>query len=455
MIPVLTPEEMKAVDAAAPEPVEVLISRAGAAVARAAVDLLDGAYGRRVVVIAGPGNNGADGRDAARRLDARGARCTVLDAKDLPPRLPRCDLVIDAAYGTGFHASPGTGGASGSWDPPDVGEVPVLAVDIPSGVDGLTGNAAGHVLWAERTVTFAALKPGLLFADGAEHAGDIEVVDIGLDVSSARANVVTGDDVAEWLPERAPDAHKYHAAVWIVAGSAGMAGAAVLATRGAQRAGAGYVRLSSPGTVATGAPTEAVVTDLPAERWASTVVGGLGRFKAVAVGPGLGRGSDDDVRRVARECTVPLVVDGDGLTALAGHLGGLARDVVLTPHDGEYERLAGHPPDADRIASARELAAASSATVVLKGEAMVVSSPSGAVLLAANGDARLATAGSGDVLTGITVALLAQGLDPLRAAGAAAFLLGAASDLGWRRGLVAGDVAALLPVVLDQLDQLD
>ncbi|MEA3019881.1 MAG: ADP-dependent NAD(P)H-hydrate dehydratase / NAD(P)H-hydrate epimerase, partial [Actinomycetota bacterium] len=203
MIPILTPEEMRAVDAAAPEPVEVLIGRAGAAVARAAIDMLDGAYGRRVVVIAGPGNNGADGRDAARRLEARGVRVTVLDAKDVPASLPRSDLVIDAAYGTGFHAPTAKIGASGTWTPPDVVDVPVLAVDIPSGVDGLTGRAEGHVLWADRTVTFAALKPGLLFADGADRAGEIDVVDIGLDVSSARAHVVTGDDVRDWLPERA------------------------------------------------------------------------------------------------------------------------------------------------------------------------------------------------------------------------------------------------------------
>jgi hydroxyethylthiazole kinase-like uncharacterized protein yjeF len=437
VIPILTPSEMQAADAAAPEPVEVLISRAGGAVARAAVDMLDGAYGRRVVVIAGPGNNGADGRDAARRLRARGVHATEVDPKAMPAALPRCDLVIDAAFGTGFR---------GTWDAPDVGDVPVLAVDIPSGVDGRTGLAEGHVLWAERTVTFAALKPGLLFA-----AGDIEVVDIGLDVGDPRAHLVTADDVRAWLPERAADAHKYHAAVWIVAGSAGMTGAAALAARAAQRAGAGYVRLSSPGTRAGDAPTEAVLTDLPAERWASSVVGGLDRFKAVAAGPGLGRGSDDDVRRLARECSLPLVVDGDGLTALGRDLDGLAADVVLTPHDGEYARLAGHPPGEDRIAAARELASSASATVVLKGEAMVVAARDGAVLVAAEGDARLATAGTGDVLTGVTVALLAQGLDPLRAAGAAAFLLGAAADLGWRRGLVAGDVAALLPVVLEQL----
>jgi len=433
---------MKAVDADAPEPLEQLIARAGGAVALAAVDLLDGAYGRRVVVLAGPGNNGADGHDAARRLRERGANVVVFDAKDAPSRLPRCDLVIDAAFGTGFH---------GTWEPPEVGDVPVLAVDIPSGVDGRTGIAEGRVLRATRTVTFAALKPGLLFADGASHAGEIDVVDIGLDVSGAHAHLVEEDDVRAWLPTRPADAHKYHSAVWIVAGSPGMTGAAALAARGAQRTGAGYVRLSTPGARADDAPTEVVHVDLPNERWASSVLGDLDRFHAVAVGPGLGRSSDDDVRRLARECDLPLVIDGDGLTALGTELDGLVPHAVLTPHDGEYARLAGRRPDDDRFAAARSLAASASATVVLKGEAMVVASPDGEVLVAANSDARLATAGTGDVLTGITVALLAQGLEPLRAAAAAAFLLGAAADLGWPRGLVAGDVAALLPVVLEQL----
>jgi NAD(P)H-hydrate epimerase len=150
---------------------------------------------------------------------------------------------------------------------------------------------------------------------------------------------------------------------------------------------------------------------------------------------------------------VPLVVDGDGLTALGTDLDGLASAVVLTPHDGEYARLCGHAPDADRLHAARHLARTANTTAVLKGEAMVVAAPAGAVLVAANGDARLATAGSGDVYTGIVVSLPAQGLDPPRAAGAGAFLLGAASDLGWRRGLVASDVADLLPLVLEGLDQ--
>src|SRR5262249_34206133 len=204
---------MRAIDAAATEPVEILIDRAGAAVARAAIDMLGGTYGRRVVVIAGRGNNGADGRAAARRLARRGVRISVLDAADPGSRVPACDLVIDAAYGTGFH---------GAWQPPDPGGAPVLAVDIPSGVDGTTGAINSPVLTAERTVTFAALKPGLVFPPGRQAAGDVTVVDIGLDVSRATTHVVGAADVAEWLPIRPPDSHKWRAALWLIAGSQGM-----------------------------------------------------------------------------------------------------------------------------------------------------------------------------------------------------------------------------------------
>ena len=174
VIPIVTPEEMAAIDAAAPEPVEVLIERAGAAVARMARQMLGGTYGRTVNVIAGKGNNGNDGRAAAASLAARGVQIRMFDAADSPSGLPDADLVIDAAYGTGFR---------GQWRAPRVGKAPVLAVDIPSGVNGLTGEAGRGVLAADRTVTFAALKPGLLIGAGRWLAGDVEVVDIGLDTS--------------------------------------------------------------------------------------------------------------------------------------------------------------------------------------------------------------------------------------------------------------------------------
>jgi len=184
MIPIVTPEEMAAIDKAAPEPVEVLIERAGAAVARLAREMLGGTYGRTVNLIAGKGNNGNDGRTAARFLAERGVRVRTFDAADCPPELPPADLVIDAAYGTGFR---------GEWRAPRAGAAPVLAVDIPSGVDGRTGEAGRGVLVADRTVTFAALKQGLLLGAGRNLAGDVEVVDIGLDTSRARAHLVERD----------------------------------------------------------------------------------------------------------------------------------------------------------------------------------------------------------------------------------------------------------------------
>lgn len=496
MIPVVTPEEMAAIDAAAPEPVEVLVERAGEATFRAALDLLGGAYGRRVVLVAGKGNNGADGRAAARRLRARGVRVVELDARDLPAALPAADLVVDAAYGTGFR---------GEWTPPPVPDgAAVLAVDIPSGVDGLSGVAHGRPWAADVTVTFAALKPGLLLGDGPDLAGEVRVADIGLDTRRARAHVVEPADVARWLPDRPHDAHKWQAACWIVAGSPGMTGAAHLAAAGAQRAGAGYVRLSTPGLDRDpGAPTEVVGIDLPATGWADAVLADVDRVRALGVGPGLGSGDGaaEAVRAlVAAPARPPVVVDGDGLGALAADTAGALtaprprpdRDpdpdpdgldaavpgttlagatdalgnpaalpagapdptVVLTPHDGELARLGADPDAPDRLAEVRALAARRGAVVLAKGSTTVVAAPDGRVLLATSGDSRLATAGTGDVLTGAITALLAQGLDPLVAAAAGAHLHGRAGALAWRRGLVAGDLAAHLPAALNELPEI-
>jgi hydroxyethylthiazole kinase-like uncharacterized protein yjeF len=445
MIPIVTPEEMRAIDAASPEPVDVLVARAGGAVARAALDLLGGSYGRRVLVIAGKGNNGADGREAARRLRRLGARVRVVPAGEPGPVAP-CDLVVDAAYGTGFR---------GSWEPPEVGDTPVLAVDIPSGVDGLTGEAGHSTLAARRTVTFAALKPGLVLGRGRALAGTVAVSDIGLDASAtARAHLVTDADVATWLPHRPLDAHKWQTALWVVAGSPGMTGAAALAARGAQRAGAGYVRLSTPGaTVGEGAPQEVVATSLPAQGWADVVCSDARRFHSVVVGPGLGRDpvTAGEIRRLVARGGLPTVVDGDGLGALGERPEGLAPSTVLTPHDGEYARLTGSAPGPDRLSAARHLAAATGATVLLKGSTTVVARPGGEVLVSTTGSPRLATAGTGDVLAGVIAALLAGGLDPAVAAAAGAHLHGRAAGLGWPRGLVAGDVVDLLPPAFDQL----
>jgi ADP-dependent NAD(P)H-hydrate dehydratase / NAD(P)H-hydrate epimerase len=446
VIPVVTPDEMAAIDRAAPEPVEVLIGRAGAAVARAAVELLGGTYGRRVVVLAGKGNNGNDGREAARRLRARGVRVDEVDALSSPGRLPAADLVVDAAFGTGFR---------GSYRAPDAGSAPVLAVDIPSGVDGLTGRVSERVLPARRTVTFAALKPGLLVPPGAELAGDIDVADIGLAVPTPATHLVEGSDIAAWIPAREPTAHKWQSAVNVVGGSAGLEGAATLTALGALRAGAGYVRWSSPGGVPVSVkPLEVVGVELPVEAWSSVVLDDHQRFEALVVGNGLGldAGHARQVASVVRDSTVPVVVDADAITLLGGDAAGCAQpSTIFTPHDGEFARLAGEVPGADRLASARTLSARLGAVVLLKGPLTIVAEPGGQVLLANSGDDRLATLGTGDVLAGVVAALVSCGLDPFRAAAAGAFIHGRAATLGWRRGMVAGDLLDHLPRVLEML----
>jgi hydroxyethylthiazole kinase-like uncharacterized protein yjeF len=443
--PIVTPLEMGAIDRAAPEPVEMLIDRAGAAVAWAARRLLGGTYGRRVVVVAGQGNNGNDGRVAAQRLRRWGVQVRELELGLLPDRIPVCDLVLDAALGTGIQRP---------YHPP-ANTAPVLAVDIPSGVDGLTGEWLGEPWGAVETVTFQALKPGLLLHPGAESAGRVQVADIGLDVSAAQTHLVERRDVAAWLPRRAPTAHKWKQACWVIAGSPGMTGAAQLTSRAAQRAGAGYVRLSMPGVDRDG-PVEAVMHPLPADGWERGLSTDIERFDSVVLGPGLGRAAHTRtaVRAALAAVDTPLVLDGDGLSAIARSpelLRHRHAPTVLTPHDGEYEQLVGTRPGPDRFAAARELASETEAVVLLKGPTTIVADPDGACLAVTEGDARLATAGSGDVLAGIIGALLAGGVPAMRAAAAGAWLHGRAGRLLPASGLVASDLIDVLPIALEEV----
>jgi NAD(P)H-hydrate epimerase len=337
----------------------------------------------------------------------------------------------------------------------------VLAVDIPSGVDGLTGRCGAGVIPADRTVTFAALKPGLLFSPGSSFTGTVEVADIGLDTSRARAHLVQHADVARWVEPKDAAAHKWKSAVWVVAGSGAMFGAARLAAASAQRAGAGMVWLSSPGAgVDPLAPTEAVNRPLPASGWVNEVLERLGRFHAVVAGPGMGRADHTavQVREFITRCPLPVVVDGDGLFALAWSADGPAAALrarpaatVLTPHDGEYQLLTGQRVPPDRIDAARLLAVSTNAVVLLKGQATVVAEPAGRVYVVTAGDERLATAGSGDVLSGIVGALLAGGVPAFEAAAAGAWIHGRAGQVGASRGLVAGDLPGLIPRVLETL----
>jgi ADP-dependent NAD(P)H-hydrate dehydratase / NAD(P)H-hydrate epimerase len=476
VLPVVTPDEMAAADAAVIAggvSEATLVERAGGAVARAGRRLLSGTYGRRVVVVAGKGNNGADGLVAARLLAGWGARVDVfrfsegINTRGLDRSLGRADLAVDAMFGTGFRG-PLAGDAAVVVDSFEKAGVPVLAVDIPSGVDGRTGAVRGPAVRAAATICLAALKPGLLLEPGASHAGEVEVADIGIDPGEVSLGVPEESDVAAWLPARSPESHKWSVGgVYLVAGSAGMAGAANLASRAALRAGAGIVVCGLPGVAATRVPTsEVIARSLPAtadgaldEAASKEVLSGLDRFRCLVVGPGLGRAEPTvaAVRRLVAEAPVPLVLDADGLNALEGDLEPLlARPAptLLTPHAGEYARLAGEPVGEDRVAAARGLAGRGRAVVLLKGSRTVVASPEGRAAINLTGGPWLATAGTGDVLSGILGALVAQGLAPFEAAVAGAFLHGRAADVARHTGLIAGDLIEALPSVLMLLQEV-
>lgn len=454
MQPVLTTGEMRDVDARATKdstPLEQLVERAGGAAAGEALRMLNGVYGRRIVVVAGPGNNGADGKVVARLLSRRGAAVLLLDAREAPRRLPEADLVLDAAFGTGFR---------GDYCAPDPAGAPVLAIDVPSGVDADTGEAGEDAVVATTTVTFGAIKPGLLLGEGRHRAGRLVVAPIGLPVppaSELSLRLVEDDDVVALVPARGRESHKWKSALAVVAGSPGMYGAPGFVSHAAARAGAGMVRLGIPGASPGDLPvSEAVSRSLPLTGFDQQALEGLERCKALVVGPGLGseRPTRASVRRLVSKAPVPVVVDADALTALgedssaAEVLVARVAETVLTPHEGEFARLAGSPPGPDRVGSARRLSARVGAIVLLKGSTTVVASPDGTALLVTTGTSRLATAGTGDILSGVIGAFIARGMAPAEAAAVAAHVHGRAAERGRPEGLVASDLPELVAAVL-------
>jgi len=511
---VILPSEMARIDRAAIElekiPSLELMERAGEALARAARDMLSTSGGRRVALVCGKGNNGGDGLVAARRLsgafdsvvyvvgaddvgqlsaDAR-ANMESLDgtlvstrwlsdpavAVTLERELPTCDVIVDALFGTGFK-----GEASGIFRAAieamnDSGR-PVLSADIPSGVSGDTGAVEGVAVVAQRTVTFAAPKVGLVQYPGAGYTGDMEVVDIGIParlldtVPDSRVYLTTEDEAEALLPHRTPDAHKGDCGrVLAIGGSVGMTGAAAMCAQAALRSGAGLVTLAVPRSlndILETKLTEVItvpVAETPERTLAVEAAAGLieaaRRFDAVALGPGISMASETValVRELVLHVEAPLVLDADGLNAMAGHTG-LFRDrkspLVLTPHPGEIARLLStdtRSVQADRIATASRAAMDWGAVVILKGAGTVIAEPGGDVFINPTGNAGMASAGIGDVLTGCVVSFLAQGLGPFSAAVAGAYFHGHAGDLAAQMegmaGLTAGDVIRHLPLAL-------
>jgi NAD(P)H-hydrate epimerase len=474
MLPVLTPEEMGAADAraiAAGTPEPVLMDRAGRAVAWAVRTRLRGLYGRRAVVVCGKGNNGGDGVIVARALRQWGARVDEFHLDAGVPRaafaraLARADVAIDAMYGTGFRGELEGDARTVAEDLGDF-DGAVVAVDIPSGVHGLTGEVRGIAVRADETVCFAAHKPGLFAEPGRSLAGRVHVVDIGIPVDDlAHAWVTEASDVAAWLAPRAPDAHKWRSGCYVVGGSGGMTGAPSLVSHAAMRTGAGIVWCGVPGADAAArlSGSEVIAKGLPAapdgslgDGAAKDVLDHLERFRALAIGPGLGRSPTPaaGVRRIVAAARLPVVIDADALHAVGEDptlLRIRAAPTILTPHEGEYASLRGGPPGPDRLAAARALAADSGAVALLKGPGTVVAAPDGRARICPTGGPWLATAGTGDVLTGVIAGLLARGLEPFDAAAAGAFVHGLAADLAGHTGLMAGDLVAAIPGVLSDL----
>jgi ADP-dependent NAD(P)H-hydrate dehydratase / NAD(P)H-hydrate epimerase len=435
--PLYTADEMRAAEQG--HEVEAMMERAGRAVAEAVLRRYPDA--RRIAAVCGKGANGGDGRIALGMLAAAGRRADeglVADA----------EVVIDALFGTGFHGAPRPEAAE-QIEQINAAAAAVVAVDLPSGVDASTGEAAGAAVRADVSVTMHGPKVGLVVAPGRFHAGEIEVADIGLEPSETEHRLVT-DEILHFVPRKREQDTKYTAgAVLVVGGAPGMTGAVCLAAEAAFRADAGYVAVAAPEASLPVIETrllEAVKAPL------ARVDELAERSSALAVGPGLGRGEDERalVRRLLGEFRRPAVVDADALFALEPAAWPAPR--VLTPHAGELGRLLGVDSgwvDAHRLEAVRRAADRYRCVVLLKGADTLVAAPDEGVLVSASGTPALATAGTGDVLTGILAAFLAKGMDARLAAAAAAFVHGRAAERRLRRvGMVASDVISALPDVL-------
>ena len=450
--PLYTADEMRAAEAG--HDVDELMQRAGRAVAEEALRRYRDA--QRFVAVCGGGANGGDGRIAVEVLHSVGKAARTSDEAPVE----EADVVIDALFGTGFHGEPREDAARAIEAMNATGK-PIVAVDLPSGVNASTGEVAGAAVRATVTVTMHGPKVGLEVAPGRFHAGEVVVADIGLDPRRTEHRLVT-PAILDEIPRRQPEQNKYSAGtVLVVGGSRGLTGAPSLAAEAAFRADAGYVAVAVPDStlaVFEQRLLEAVKLPCPEEdgkispRAIEPIAEFAGKAGALALGPGLGRGDGphEVVRRLLTELDRPVVVDADGLYGLEPF--DRAAPTVLTPHEGELARLLGVESDwvaAHRLEAALTGAERFRCVCLLKGADTLVAAPGHGVLVVSLGTPALATAGSGDVLTGIVAAFLAKGVEARTAAAAAA----AAQQLASRRltqaGAIASDVAAALPLVLD------
>lgn len=489
---------------------KTLMERAGAGVVSAMEETFGSLKGKTVTVFCGKGNNGGDGFVVARLLRQRRSDvrvCLLAQARDLKGdaklmhqrfikgggrskvlSAPSTDhvqqlgrnshVLVDALLGTGT-SSPVTGPYHEAIQAINASGAPIVAVDLPSGIDADTGETLGTAVQADLTVTFGNPKLGLFLGTGIDHAGRLHCVDIGIPsqyVEDLRLPIelLTPAMIRPWLPKRRASSHKGtfgHAG--IIAGSSGKSGAATLAAKAALRAGAGLVTVATPSSVqaivASGTP-EVMTVPLP-----ETIDHTLSRQalplmqtflqsrSATGIGPGLSTQAEtvDVVRTLIAQCDRPLVIDADALNALVGQTNLLrSRPIspILTPHPGEMARLLEESTadvNRNRLEVARDFAHTHSSIVVLKGARTIMAHPDGATSISPTGNPGMATAGTGDVLTGILAGLLAQGVAPWEAAQSGVFLHGLAGDLAAHAygypSLMAGDLLTYLPQAITQV----
>ena len=508
MIPVLTAEDVRRQDAACEArglTTQTLMGNAGFAVARAARELLGGTYGRRVLIVCGKGNNAGDGLVAGHRLaawgakmtavtvlgeDLKGAALTALDAfpgrvlgvESIVRELGRTDLVLDAIFGVGLTRAP-DGHAATAIERISNAAPRVLAIDVPSGVHSDTGALVGdRAVRATRTVTLGGLKPGLLFEPGRSMAGRLEVADIGVpdDLRGGTANALEASDVRDMVPRRKASSNKRRVGtVLLVVGSRGLPGAAALCAGASVHGGAGLTVIAAPESVVPtiiGRVPEVTAIPLPETGDGTIDPKGieilrprLREFHVAALGPGLSThpATAELVRTLVGELRLPIVLDADALTAFAGASDLLSRapaPKVLTPHTRELSRLVERPDEGiegDRLTAARSAAASTGSVVLLKGPGTVIAGPDGKAFLTQTGGPALAQGGTGDVLTGLTAALLAQelqvgeGRSELATTALAAWIHGRAGDLAAERFAPhpanASMLIELLPEVLHEV----
>ena len=490
--PLYDSEQQRALDAWAIEQLGIpgieLMDRAGTGLAELVMELVPTG---RVAVVCGKGNNGGDGFVCARFLREHGRDVEVLTlSEDLkgdalamfermpggsqpfsPQRLDGAQVVVDAILGTGFSGQPREE-AAGAIAAINQAPARAIACDVPSGVDASTGEVEGEAVSAIATATFNADKPGLWIAPGKSRAGEVRVIDIGIPPGGPAGPTIglIADRVTETIPRRGRESTKFAAgSVLVCGGSLGLTGAPSMAAEAAMRAGAGYVTACVPASLNLVFETrllEVMTVALPDlegslnTQGADAVLERSARSDALVLGPGLGRQAEagELARVLAARVEIPLLLDADGLNAHAGALGSLAgrsAPTVLTPHAGELARLLSIESDAvsaRRLHHAQEAARQSGAVVVLKGDDTIVASPDGLTAVSRGAASTLATAGTGDVLSGVTGALLAKRLDPFHAACAAVLIHARAGQRTAQRigpeGVIARDVIEELPAVL-------